>query len=505
MKILFVYADYPANTAPDRPRHGFYSEGLASLSAVLKLEGHDVKLLHLVSPIQREDYIERIKKASPDLVGFSTWTNNFQDVQKYASWTKEAAPESITVSGGYHATINPMECASTEGIDLVVSGEAEGAIVELCSALDEGKGYEKIANLRYMRNGRYFENPVRPLIENLDSIPLPDFSLFDYPKLESSLIRTASVMLSRGCPYSCTYCCNHKIRELYPNKNRYVRFRSPEGSIEYIKKLINDYQPIKYVSFLDDILPLKKKWFFDFIDRYKTEIGLPFSCNARVNLITDDVATALREAGCYRIHLGVESGNDYINNHILNRHIKREQIVRAFKACHEVGIKTLAYNMVGLPYETLPRILDTIKLNAEIKTERALAAIFYPYPNTKAYEISREAGFIPTTFNYGDEVLLNQPTLTEDEVRFASAFFRPFMKAYRLVMKMPPVIRKPLESMLDKLFCNRHMPHALLVSMAILPKKVRRFTQEALKTYSPGLYLAIRDQLLRASRSEAKP
>jgi len=502
MRVLFVYPDYPANATPDSARRGFYSEGLASLSAVLKQAGHEVDLLHMVGPASREDYIERIRGNSPDLIGFSARTSNFGDVQKYARWTKEAARGLTTVMGGYHATINPFECASTDGVDLVISGEGEGPLAELCAALEEGRGYEDITNLRYMRNGRYFENPVRPLVEDLDSIPLPDFSLFDYPRLETSLTKTANVMLSRGCPYSCTYCCNHKIREIYPNKNRYVRFRSPEGSIEYIKKVLNEYNFIEHISFLDDILPLREEWFFDFISRYKKEIGKPFICNFRVNLVTEEIVAALKEAGCYRVHFGVEAGNEDMRNRILNRRISREQIIRAFKACHDAGIKTLAYNMVGLPYEDPQKILETIKLNAEVGTERARAAIFYPYPNTKAYEMSLEAGFIPADFDYKEDVALDQPMLTKDQVRFASAFFRVFMKAYRLSWKMPSMIGRPLESLFDRLFCSRIVPHAHLITAADLPKIAKSQIQEVMKTRTPGLYLAVRNLMLGITKSK---
>lgn len=504
MKILFVYPDYPANTSLDSPRHGFYSEGLASISAVLKQEGHEVNLIHMVNPLRHEDYIERVKKASPDLVGFSAWTSNFYDVQKYANWTKEAAHDVITLVGGYHATINPQECATTDNVDLAISGEGEDTLIELCSALEEGKGYENIANLRFIQNGSYFENPVRPLIEDLDRLPIPDFSLFDYSKLESSLINTANAILSRGCPYSCTYCCNHKFREIYPNKNRYVRFRSPERAIEYLKKLVSSYPFIKYVSFFDDILPLKRDWFFDFIARYKREIGLPFACNFRVNLVTDEVVAALKDAGCYRVHLGVESGNDYIRNKVLNRRISRDQIVQAFNACHEAGIKTLAYNMVGLPYEDRQKVLETVKLNAEIGTERVMAAIFYPYPNTKAYEESVEAGFIPENFNYKDEVSLDQPTLTKAEVRFLSAYFRPLMKAYRLVWKTPSFIGQPVEAMLDRILCSRYLPHGYLTNLALLSRRIKFRIQDILKTSSPGLYLFIRNRLLGVSNHKAE-
>ena len=168
-------------------------------------------------------------------------------------------------------------------------------------------------------------------------------------------------MLSRGCPYNCTYCCNHQIKQVYPNIKDYTRFHTPEKSIQYIKAVLDKYPDMRYVDFRDNILPFNLDWFFDFIQRYKTEIALPFACRYRANLVKEEVIEALKDAGCYLVHFGVESGNEYISNQVLNRGIKREQLERAFDLCHKYKMSTLSYNMVGLPDETLETALDTIK------------------------------------------------------------------------------------------------------------------------------------------------
>lgn len=498
MKILFVYPDFPAN-ADASPRHGFYSEGLASLSAVLKEAGHDVSLYHLTNPASEEDFKNKIASVQPGLVAFSVRTTVFPFVRDYVKWVKDASDAKV-ICGGYHPTIAPDESINLEGVDIIAVGEGEGALGELCQKIEKQEDLYHVDNLWIKKDGDIIRNPVRPLIEDLDTLPLPDFSLFDYKNLESSVIKTASVMMSRGCPYSCTYCCNHKIREVYPNPQKYARFRSPDRSIEYLKKILNDYPFIEYISFMDNILPMRRSWFYEFIELYKREIGLPFACNFRANLVKEDVVKALKDAGCFRIHFGVESGDDFVRNTILKRKISRQDMVDAFRACREQGISTLSYNMVGLPFEDIRKALETVKLNAEMKTKRVVVSIFYPYPNTDAYDMSVKEGYIEPTFDYREDVPLTQEKFKKDAVVFVSTYFETFIKLYRLAERMPLGLGKRMERMLDSIFCSRLLPHLFLVKVARLRDRYIKKIKVILKEKSPNLYLVLRDRLLKASR-----
>ncbi len=498
MKVLFVYPDFPAN-ADSSPRHGFYSEGLASLSAILKDAGHNVSLYHLTNPASEEEFKKKMEEVQPDLTAFSVRTTIFSYVQEYAKWAKEAS-NTVTICGGYHPTIAPEESINAEGVDIIAVGEGEGALQDLCQKMEKRESFDKVANLWIKKNGDIIRNPVRPLIEDLDTIPIPDFSLFDYTNLESSVIKTASVMVSRGCPYNCTYCCNHRIRGVYPNPQKYARFRSPDRSIEYLKKILNDYSFIEYISFMDNILPMRRSWFNEFIDLYKREIGLPFSCNFRANLVKEDVVKALKEAGCFRIHFGVESGDDYIRNTVLKRKITRQDMVDAFVACREAGISTLSYNMVGLPHEDMRKALETIKLNAEMKTKRVVVSIFYPYPNTDAYDMSVKEGYIEPTFDYREDVPLTQKRFKKDAVVFVSTYFETFMKLYRLAERAPKGLGKRMERMLDRIFCARFLPYSSLVKAARLRDRYINKAKLTLKEKSPNFYLFLRNRLLRTNK-----
>jgi len=500
LKILFVYPDFKINMDPVTQQvtgveeGGWYMEGVSSLSAVLKKAGHDVSLYHLTRPAGRGEFQKRIKEEGPDLVGFVTMTREYPQVKEYALWVKDALQVPV-ISGSYHPTTLPEEVINTEGIDMICRGEGEEALLELVERMDAGEDYTGTRSIWLKREKGIIRNPVRPLIEDIDELPLPDFKIFDFDKLMSTRINTGVVMLSRGCPYSCTYCSNKKMRDIYPNKSRYSRFHSPEYSIEYLRKLLDTCPGIEYINFRDDILPWKEDWLERFTTLYKKEIGLPFICNYRANLVTLEIVRMLRDAGCYQIFFGVESGNDYIRNQVLNRHMSREKIVEAFKACREVGIKTVAYNMVGLPYEDKSTVLDSIKLNVEIRADHSLSPIYYPYPDTRLFEVAVEEGFVPPCYDYREDRYVDQPTLPREQLYFARHYFRTFVRLYQLLEKAPPTLSGYLEGLLDRLFLSRYLPHKALVLLAQYAEKVWKGVKEHLSRRFPGLYLAVRDRI----------
>ncbi len=507
MKVLFVYPDYKVNVDPGTGRMlgveegGWYMEGVASLSAVLKGAGHEAGLYHLTSPVGREEFKESLKRESPDLLGFVTMTREYPQVKEYALWAKEALGVPV-ISGSYHPTTLPEEVIATEGVDMLCRGEGEEALLELVRRMDAGKDYRDTESIWVIDGGNVYRNPARPLIEDIDVLPLPDFALFDFGRLISSRINTGVVILSRGCPYSCTYCSNKRMRDIYPNKNRYSRFHSPEYSIEYLKKLQATYPRIEYLNFRDDILPWKGGWLERFTTMYRREIGLPFICNYRANLVTPEIVRMLREAGCYQMFFGVESGNDYIRNEVLNRHMSREKIVEAFEACREAGIKTVAYNMVGLPYEDKSRVLDTIKLNVEIKADHSLSPIYYPYPDTVLFETAVREGWVPEIYDYREDRFVDQPTLPREQLYFARHYFRTFVRVYRALEKLPEPVSGYLKAMTDRVFTSNRLPHDSLVTLAARAEKTWNGGKDFFRRRFPGLFLWIRDRVRGIERDE---
>lgn len=413
MKVLFIYPDVSA-------RGGRFHYGISQISAVLKIGGHQTSLLQVTRQMSKKKLISEVKCRKPDLVAFSSTTNQFPQVQSYASWIRQTI-NLPTICGGIHATLCPNEVISCSGIDVVCIGEGEYPALEFVNALERGEDFEHINNLWVKRDGVVTKNPLRPLIAELDGLPFVDREIFQYERVLRRRGGTADFMAGRGCPYSCTYCCNHAIRKVFQGKGSYCRIRSVRNVLDEIKCVTDEYSFVKALDFDDDTFTLFRKWVREFCKEYKKEFDYPFWCNVRSETLDREILGWLKEAGCDTIKIGVESGNEWLRRTVLKRPMTNEQIVRSCKTAHELGLKVYTFNMVGLPFETPSMARETLELNREIAPNFGQTSIFYPYPNTELYELCEQNHFLTdrTKASYIDEdSTLNLPTLTQEQISY---------------------------------------------------------------------------------------
>ncbi len=474
MNVVFIYLDIRTDI---RIYSGQYHEGLASLSAVLKKAGHHVYLIHVTHPLTRDELSERLHQHNPDLIGFSTMTNYFHYMKEWAAWLKKDFSSTQILCGGVHPTLAPEESIAVDGLDMICIGEGEEPLLELCQRLEDGKEFIDIRNFWIKRNGQVYRNSIRPLLVDLDQLPNPDADIFDFKSLMSSKEKYAVFTASRGCPYQCTYCCNSAIRAVYPNPGDYVRFRSVERVIGHVNHTLDKYPFLKYIAFNDDILGLNIEWLREFAEKYTTKIGLPFLCNARIDLVKPDFIDLMKRSGCTTLYIGVESGNERIRSQVLNRRITNEQMIRAFDMCRKAGIQTRTYNMVGLPFEDLRKIDETIRLNARLAPIGVMVSIFYPYPGTHLEQACVENGFITSKRfdSYEEGTILVQPTISKQEVEFAYRYFKLFFRAHSITRKLPVRLEKYIGQLLTKTFCARGLPHAILVKLYLVVYSSARY------------------------------
>lgn len=473
MRVTFIYLDL----ATDEPTYtGYFHHGIASLSAVLKKAGHETSLIQFTKEISTKKFQKKIKFLKPDLIGFSSTTHVFPFVQKYAAAVKEITNVPI-ICGGVHPTLQPEKVLSDKNIDMVCIGESDMAFVELCQKLEKGEAIENIESIWVKRGKKIFRNKIRPLVSNLDSLPFPDREIFDYPNLNLEKRGIGTFMFSRGCPYQCTFCCEPTLRKLYPNPQNYFRFRSPQSAVEEIKKVVKKYPFIKFVRLDDDLLFAKKEWVKEFVQLYQKEVGLPFSADMRVNLADEELFSLLKQAGGYLLRFGLESGNDFILKEVLNKNITVEQIKKAFKLAKEKKFKTQAYNMIGLPYESPKEILETIKLNAEIKPDISVVSIFYPYQGTYLYEFCRQEGFLKNgknlkvPKNYYSYSVLSLPALRKKQINFFFRYFHLLKNFYSFLFRIP--FSRPLIFFTDKFFSWKYIPEIIKVTLDPLRTAIR--------------------------------
>lgn len=453
MKVVLIYPDINEGAGYS----GAYYTGVGILSAVLRQADHEVQLLHITQPVTEDEFYKRIEpmlpQKEPVLIGFSITSNMVPFLKTWSKWIKGRWAQSTIVAGGVHPTLAPEETLALTSLDIVCVGEGEGAIVELANAVSQGESPTGIKNLWIKQpDGSVEKNPLRLLVD-LDSLPIPDRDIYDFTSLHNESRGEANLVVSRGCPYHCTYCCNDALREVNKGLGRPVRFRSVQLVIEEIKTVLQDYPSINRIVFCDDILPLWRKWFSDFSKACSLEIGIPFTCNLRPNLVNEEVVAELKQAGCVEIRFGLESGNDDVREKIMNRQLTREQMLYAFRVCKDAGIKTFAFNIVGLPGERVEQMLDTVKLNADVMADVTRVTIFYPYPKTKLYDLCAEMNILTdnVVIDYAQDSMLDFTKVHSNRVLFIRRYFPVLVKIYRFLRVRQKV---KAERNLDKLLVS---------------------------------------------------
>lgn len=471
MRFLFIYPDIDLYRMKIdfKTGGGQYNPSLASLSACLKREKVDVRLLHICRPVKKEDLLAMVEKISPDIIGFSTTTFMFGYVKEWAGWLKKTGI--YTICGGVHPTLSPAETIETGLFDAICVGEAEEAIVDFVRRFTTNpENLDTCENFWLSKGGRIVKNPNRPLLLNLDSLPMEDIDLFDYHNFESSKNSNAPFAIwasSRGCPFTCTYCSNETMKAPYPNRKEWgIRFRSPWISIKHLKVILERMPYIRYFNLLDSNINLDMNWYRKFIALYKDEIRLPFRVRTFPSLVSEEMVRLAKAAGCMRLSFGIEVGNEEYRKKKLRRNVTQKHIFEAVRLCKKYDLETNSFNMVGLPDETFNNMLETVRINAATKIDIPTATIFYPFPHTPLYDLCVKKGYTiayeKEIHNMGVDGILNQLSVTNDQVLFVQRCFRGLIMCYRAAYRMPIFLRTIVEEIFNRIFSSRFFPYKAL-------------------------------------------
>jgi len=405
MKVLFVYTDINVRGGAKS-----YQFGVGMLSAMLKKHGHETRLFYMYGRYRPERLKQEIAFWQPDVIAFSAVSPQYPYVQKIF---RDLAPfPAFTILGGHHATLAPQCLEEMDGLDAICIGEGVHPLLDLVEALKVKRAPEDIRNLWIKKkDGTILRNPARPFAENLDELPFCDRELFEYQQIIETDFQTALFMFSRGCPYQCTFCSNHALRQ--KQEGAYVRFRSVESCLQEIREVTTRYR-VAALYFNDDCFTAQRQFVIRFCEAYRLEFNLPFDINARPETLTDEMCRILAEAGCRRISIGIENGSEKFRRDVLGRNQSNDRIVEGFANCRKHGIKTKSFNIVGFPFETPEIFQETIDLNARINPDSVIIGIFEPYPGTKLNELCLAEHFIDPA-RVGDQfvgrtdTILNMP------------------------------------------------------------------------------------------------
>jgi anaerobic magnesium-protoporphyrin IX monomethyl ester cyclase len=375
MNITLVYPrwNYPTFGQLQEPL------GLLHIGAMLRAHGDTVKFFDLAV-----DAIERLDEAltDADLVGMSSSTVLFDRACLVLDRIKKKRPGLPVIIGGPHATLQP-EDAVMRGFDAAVIGEGERTAVDLVEAIREGAPLHEVAGVAAKRGDGVAYGPTRGFEPDLDAFPDPDRTLIDYTKYFSKDIEFVGMMATRGCPYNCLF-CKPMLDKLHGYK---VRRRSQKRIAEEMSSIAKSLGYKRFL-FKDDTMVLGGVEYFVEFERELASAGLGDSrwvCQARVDQVSAPLIEQMKKCGLEAIAFGVESGSQKVLD-FYRKGIKVEQTIKAFDLCHEHGVGTLAFVMLGAPVETREDLEATVRLVERVRPKSLSFSITTPGPGNALHD-----------------------------------------------------------------------------------------------------------------------
>lgn len=380
---------------------GVESLGVEALSGFLKSHGHQTDLVFDPNLFSSEafhfkklatvfDTYRQLAKAAidkkPDFIGFSTNTLSYQRSLKIAGEIKKINPKIPIIFGGIHPTSVPQVVIKEKSVDIVCIGEGEGALLELLTTYPKNQNFYRIKNLWFKKSKHIIKNPCRPLIKNLDTLPLPDKKLFFdvYPDFVKN---NYYIITSRGCPFACTYCANNIFHKKFLHLGPIVRRQSPKkviSELAWAKKKFN----IKQISFIDDVFVQDLAWLKTFIRLYQKSIGLPFVMETHPRFVTYQIAKLLADSGCILLGFGIQSASEITRRDILHRYETNQEILSAANACHRAKVRFSVDHIFNIPTETEAEQVEALKLYNQIRPSVINSYWLQYFPKTDIIKIA---------------------------------------------------------------------------------------------------------------------
>lgn len=364
---------------------------IAYLSAIAKQLGHSTYFC----VFENCDFAEKVARIGPDVVAYSANIMGFEQAVENNKRAKQRH-NFISIMGGPQVTFEP-ETFEQSGMDVYCLGEGEGAFRDFLIQVENGESYDDVPNLITREN----KNPVRPLIRNLDELPPADRDLV----LSNSFLKDVpkkTFYATRGCPFKCAYCCNNYYHQLYRGKGPIVRRFSVERVIQEIESVKGMYR-MDFVKFGDDLFAMKADaWLEEFAEKYSTRVGIPFNCYLRLDIVDDELLGLLRKAGCFSVHLSLDSTSKNVREKVLRRQMREVNVVENLRRIKKHGINTWVNYMLAVPESSLQDDLDTIEVSKKGKVTYPHYTTAVPMKGTELYDYCARKNFLDVSSYQGD-------------------------------------------------------------------------------------------------------
>ncbi len=427
------------------------SLGMATIAAIAELKGHSVKVTDgEAMSYSLNDIKKELHEFMPDFVGMPTFATNIDMCHVIAKMAKEINHSAKIMLGGAHASIFMEHALAPKEIDFGIQSEAEIVFDEFLDVLEGDGEFKDVKGLAYKdATGKIHVSPKQKLYPDLNQFPMPARHLFPMDKYHSSANlrgrKTLNMMTSRGCPYRCAYCSSPQIF------GQSFRYLSTENVIKEIKQLINVYKADS-IQFYDETFTVNRQRVIDLCNAMIDEkLNIGWSCFTRVNLVDKELLQKMKDAGCYLIFFGLESGVQRLID-LIKKDITLEQSRNAIQLCREIGIQSWCSFILGLPSETEDESWQTINFALKLDPEYVQFPIFMPWPGTDIYDIAKKHGVIINE-NLGDYTAWERvvykplPDRDPDELRktvqtgYRKFYLRPkyiFRKTKDVLFHLPP-------------------------------------------------------------------
>ena len=396
--------------------------GVGFLSAALKEKGWETSCLvwHIRPGILEtplDQILNNIKNSDPACICISALSLHYPFIIKLLDRIREAFNGPVVI-GGYHAIAFPESFWRHPAADVICIGDGEEPLLNFLQACRTSRDAYGIKGL-WGKKGSYFSSDWQGdhwYVSNLEDYAYMDYALFDNTKplsertnfFISPTRQTLTIMPAvsgRGCPYKCTYCSNALRMNNFPSVKAYLRKYSPEFLIQNLKKAVDRFN-VQFIDFLDELFIYDKKWLMEFAALYKEQIRLPFSAQVHLGFITKEICMILKDCGWILAAFGVECGDEQYRRDHLNRSTSNEMILKNTGMLKQAGIYTVAYNMIGMPLETVDTMRATLELNKKLLPDLGMLFHWQPLPGTELTKLAKKIGLFTENdnlvTNYGD-------------------------------------------------------------------------------------------------------
>ncbi len=382
-----------------------FSYGMACVAAYVAERGHEVHYLDpMIEGMTEQDYLAFLRRHRFDVIGMGSTTVQIDYTMRTMALVKKHFPDIITVLGGVHATLMPEETLRmTDAVDYLVLGEGEKPFSRLldCLSRRDAAAARRLAGVAYADPRGPVVNPFdeRDRLEP-DELPIPLYDAFPMRSYEARIsyaktFPTYTLLASRGCPFQCGFC------NASATMGRKIRTKPTDVILDEIR-LLKERFGARGLIFLDSTFTAKKAWVLDFCEAYRSsDLGLPWACNARVDTVDEETLRAMKDAGCWTMLFGVESGNQKSLD-LLRKGTTVEQNESVIRLALRLGFYVYTSYILCLPGEDEEDAKNTIRFANRMGNHLAVFYLPVPFPKTELERLAKEDGGLRETRRYED-------------------------------------------------------------------------------------------------------